>query len=248
MDIFAHRGVHDTAPENTIPAFERAVSLGADGIEFDVRLTADRVPVVFHDASLERLTSSSGGIGRLSLPQIKAARFAASGGKEAAIPALREVLETFTGRIAMQIELKGTDPGVSILAGEVLQDFRSAWDDMEIISFEPALLSALPAGCRGLKTGLLCPEYAFWMRWNAGMEWMLRRAGRVGARAVHLHASQLSAKTAAAINRRGFETHVWDVNGQKKCSDALAWSIASICTEEVRTAAECIREWEAAGR
>ena len=46
FEIVAHRGVHDEFPENTLPAFERAIELGADAVELDVRLTADGVPVV----------------------------------------------------------------------------------------------------------------------------------------------------------------------------------------------------------
>lgn len=52
--IFAHRGARSVAPENTIAAARRAIELGADGWEFDVRLTSDFVPVVIHDATLER--------------------------------------------------------------------------------------------------------------------------------------------------------------------------------------------------
>lgn len=48
FEIVAHRGAHDQVPENTLPAFERAIELGADAVELDVRLTADGIPVVYH--------------------------------------------------------------------------------------------------------------------------------------------------------------------------------------------------------
>ena len=54
MLIIAHRGASAEAPENTLAAFRRAIELGADGVEFDVRLAADGVPVVIHDATLKR--------------------------------------------------------------------------------------------------------------------------------------------------------------------------------------------------
>lgn len=50
--VFAHRGLHDRAPENTMPAFEHAAAIGVDGIETDVRLDRDGVPILFHDARL----------------------------------------------------------------------------------------------------------------------------------------------------------------------------------------------------
>lgn len=55
MLIIAHRGASAEAPENTLAAFRRAIEVGADGVEFDVRLAADGVPVVIHDATLERV-------------------------------------------------------------------------------------------------------------------------------------------------------------------------------------------------
>ena len=58
--IIAHRGDATSAPENTIPAFKKALNLGADGIELDVRLTKDRELVVFHDRVLGRTAAGSG--------------------------------------------------------------------------------------------------------------------------------------------------------------------------------------------
>ncbi|HET6851924.1 MAG TPA: glycerophosphodiester phosphodiesterase family protein, partial [Pyrinomonadaceae bacterium] len=52
--IIGHRGASAVAPENTIAAFKEAIAVGADGVEFDVRLTRDRVPVVIHDSTLRR--------------------------------------------------------------------------------------------------------------------------------------------------------------------------------------------------
>lgn len=57
--IIAHRGASATAPENTIAAFRKAIEEGADGLEFDVRLTKNGVPVVFHDATLKRIANKS---------------------------------------------------------------------------------------------------------------------------------------------------------------------------------------------
>src|SRR5215204_7777086 len=54
MLIIGHRGASTVAPENTMAAFREALAVGADGIEFDVRLTSDGVPVVIHDSTLRR--------------------------------------------------------------------------------------------------------------------------------------------------------------------------------------------------
>src|SRR5918993_4516455 len=60
--VFAHRGGSKLRPENTIAAFDHGLALGADGLEFDVRLSSDGVPMVHHDATLDRTTSGTGPI------------------------------------------------------------------------------------------------------------------------------------------------------------------------------------------
>jgi glycerophosphoryl diester phosphodiesterase len=60
LEIIAHRGFSAIAPENTLAAFELAIARGAHSIEFDIQLSADNVPVIFHDATLDRITGVSG--------------------------------------------------------------------------------------------------------------------------------------------------------------------------------------------
>src|SRR5437667_11152942 len=69
--LFGHRGASGEAPENTFAAFELALKQGADGIEFDVHLSSDGVPVVIHDARLERTTNGTGLVGAPSLPALR---------------------------------------------------------------------------------------------------------------------------------------------------------------------------------
>ncbi|MHB8653858.1 MAG: glycerophosphodiester phosphodiesterase [Terriglobia bacterium] len=66
-----HRGAAGEAPENTLAAFELALRQGADGIEFDVHLSSDGVPVVLHDARLERTSSGSGPVSAMPLAVLK---------------------------------------------------------------------------------------------------------------------------------------------------------------------------------
>ncbi|MGC9358529.1 MAG: glycerophosphodiester phosphodiesterase, partial [Anaerolineae bacterium] len=69
--IFGHRGASRSAPENTLAAFRRAAEMGADGVELDVHLTADGVPVVIHDARVNATTDGSGYIGEMTLAEVK---------------------------------------------------------------------------------------------------------------------------------------------------------------------------------
>ncbi len=100
--IIAHRGASAERPENTLAAFRRALALDADGIELDVHLTRDGVPVVFHDATLRRLTGVSGRIAGKTWAELRALRVR---GREP-IPRLVDVLRLTRGLAVVQIELK----------------------------------------------------------------------------------------------------------------------------------------------
>ena len=107
--IFAHRGASGYAPENTLEAFALAQQQGADGIELDVQLSKDGVPVVFHDESLKRVSGHEGMIKDFTLEELK--RIPVSNGfaqySEARIPTLEEVLNLVKpGPMEINIELK----------------------------------------------------------------------------------------------------------------------------------------------
>jgi glycerophosphoryl diester phosphodiesterase len=71
IEIIAHRGFSAIAPENTLAAFDLAIKHGANSIEFDLQLSADGVPIIFHDATLDRITQSSGKVGEKTLAELK---------------------------------------------------------------------------------------------------------------------------------------------------------------------------------
>lgn len=109
MKILAHRGASGIAPENTLPAFTAAIEAGADGIEFDVQMTKDGVPVVIHDESVDRTTDGEGLIKDHTLEEIK--RLNAGGSFSAKytdveIPTLEEVLDLAKGMNIINLELK----------------------------------------------------------------------------------------------------------------------------------------------
>jgi len=104
--VVAHRGASATHPENTLEAFEAAVRAGAKMVEFDVRLTADGVPVVLHDADVSRTTDGRGLVHELTFEELR--RFSAGRweGRRLTVPSLREVLELLSGRAGVDIEVK----------------------------------------------------------------------------------------------------------------------------------------------
>ncbi len=111
FEIIAHRGASEEEAENTMPAFIRAIEREADGIELDVRLTRDLVPVVIHDEQLMRLTGRRGRVGHLDYRHLADYRISHGGGTYA-IPPLDDVLDLLAQQCPhLVIELKA-QPGM----------------------------------------------------------------------------------------------------------------------------------------
>ena len=89
--ILGHRGASAVAPENTLLAFEAAQAGGADGIEFDVQLSADGIPVVIHDQTVDRTTNGQGKVAAMTVAELQAW----TAGEGAIIPTLDDVFTPF---------------------------------------------------------------------------------------------------------------------------------------------------------
>ena len=114
--LCAHRGYSAAAPENSMPAFEAAVAIGAHEIEFDVRMTADGEVASLHDGTLDRVSDGTWDVGDYTLAQLKQLDFGVRYGEQyrgLRILTLEEILEALGKRIIMNIEVKTpnlTDP------------------------------------------------------------------------------------------------------------------------------------------
>jgi len=241
FQIVAHRGIPDEAPENTLASFERAIQLGADAVELDVRLTADGVPVVFHYYYLEMCTTAAGPIFNFSLEQLRPVQVfckdnpAAPRGR---ISTLVEVLEAIGGRIGLEIEVKGPEPEAPGIIGRVLRDFSPLWERIEVTSYEPALLLAIREICPGLTVDLLFPRSEPWMKLDVTAYQAAEHARLAHTRAVHLHPTQLTEQVVRSIRGRGIEIHAWDVNDEAALRLVSELGIPRICTDRFLLAKE----------
>lgn len=111
VEIVAHRGASGTAPENTLASIKKALDIGVDWIEIDVRQTLDRVLVCLHDETLNRTTNGKGRIVALNYKKVRqydAGSWFSDDYKNERIPSLNEVLKTVNGKCKLLIEVKGT--------------------------------------------------------------------------------------------------------------------------------------------
>jgi glycerophosphoryl diester phosphodiesterase len=241
FEVVAHRGVADGVPENTILAFQRALELGADAVELDVRLSKDRVPVVFHNFYLNEATHASGPVFEYDAVQLQELEL--RGVREdladrCRIPTLRQVLETFAGRLGLEIEVKGPEPEAAEIVARELEPFRGSWETMEVTSYEAALLLDIGGRCPGLAIDLLQRRSEEWMGLDVVAYSALHGARLAGARAVHLHPTQLSHKVVDEVRSAGIEVHSWEVNDRGRLEMIEELGIPKFDTDEPALALE----------
>ncbi|HYC71007.1 MAG TPA: glycerophosphodiester phosphodiesterase [Opitutaceae bacterium] len=214
--VIAHRGASAERPENTLAAFRRALALGADGIELDVHVTRDGVPVVFHDDTLRRLTGRPGRLADRTWAQLAGLRIL---GSDEGIPRLRDVLRVTRRRAIVQIELKA-----GCRVAPVVRAIRAAGASGWVIlaSFSAPLVR---------EAALLAP----------GVPRMLISEGRGAPRAL---ARQLAALGAAGISvghrairdrawvrhfhARGFAVWTWTVNDRAAARRLARWGVDAL--------------------
>jgi len=225
----AHRGASAAAPPNTLAAFERAVELGADGIEFDVHLSADGVPVVIHDFTVDATTDGSGRVAEMTLAQLKrldaGSRFDPAFAGER-IPTLEEVLEAMEGRLFLNIELKSTSLRDNGLERAVIEQIeRHGLDDHVILSsFNPFSLRRAKRIAPHIPVGLL---YA------PGLPLPLRRAWLaplVPHEARHPEHTMVNARYMAWARRRGYLVNAWTVDDPNEMHRLIRLGVDGIIT------------------
>ncbi len=190
--VVAHRGDSAHVPENTLEAFESAVRSGAEAVEFDVRMTADGIPVVMHDAYVDRTTDGSGRLSSMTLEQVRTLRIALPGGGSAGVPTLEDVLRSLAGRAAVDIEIKNVpgDPDFDPNREDAVEATIAAIDavgfDGPVIvsSFNPLSIARSRDLAPRIPTGLLTDpsvdaEAGFVFAKDQGYAWLLAFARAV---------------------------------------------------------------------
>ncbi len=143
-----HRGARAYEPENTLRSFNRAIELGVDAVELDVRRTKDEEIVVIHNSDVNKTTDGSGSVSDFTLEEIK--KFVTEKGEH--IPTLEEVLELVGKRVKILVELKetGIEKRVLDLIGE-----KGLLDNVIIISFHENALKKIRELNDKVTTGLI---------------------------------------------------------------------------------------------
>jgi len=217
--VVAHRGASGECPENALAAFRRAIELGADFFETDVRLSRDGVPVLMHDAAVDRTTDGTGPIAGLSLEEIKrldAGSWKAPQFAGERVPTLAEALDLARGRIRVNIEIK--DPAAA--EPVVVAVHAAAMDNQVVVlCFDDHVLSRVRALAPDLARMVLvssrAPGYP-----PAGE--IIRRCRAVGAAAMGVQHDGASADLIEAAHAAGIAVLFWTVNDPERMRELIA--------------------------
>jgi glycerophosphoryl diester phosphodiesterase len=249
--VFGHRGGRALAPENTIAAFDRGLEAGADGLELDVRLSRDGVPVVHHDPDLDRCTSAAGPLDALTaadLAQIDAAhRFDPDNGhpwrgRGVSIPTLAEVLGRYP-EASVIVEVKTyTAEAARAVVRCVLE--AGAAGRVCIGGFDLATLRAVRALAPGVATGAAQPEVRwamygariglrpFWHEYRA-----LQVPEAVGATRI------VTRRFVERLHAADVPLQVWTVNEEADMVRLLDWGVDGLITDRPDLAAAVRDRW-----
>lgn len=236
--VFAHRGGAALGPENTLAAFDRGAAAGADGLELDVHLSADGVPVVHHDSTLERTTNASGPVAARTsaeLARVDAGYWFSSGGdfpfrnSGVGVPTLREVLRRYPDMpliVEMKVDSRAMGEAV---AAEVRR--AAAAERVCVAGYGGRSAAAARAGlpemaCSACHAEVRMAVYRAWARWPV-------RQARYGGFQVPELAGGLrivSPRFIRYAHEAGLKVQVWTVDDEADMKRLIGWGVDALIT------------------
>jgi glycerophosphoryl diester phosphodiesterase len=225
----AHRGASAATPQNTLAAFRKAMELGADGVELDVRLSADGVPVVMHNFAVDETTDGTGQVTDKTLAELKeldaSSKFAPEFAGER-IPTLAEVFEVLEGKLLVNVELKDIRPKGVGLEASVVEVVRKYGMEKKVLfsSFHPFTLRRMRP---------LAPEIPSGLLYAHGLTIYLRRAWLAPFtphEARHPDFAMVDERLVKWCRARKLRVNVWTVNDPAEMKRLIALGVDGIIT------------------
>ena len=209
--LLAHRGDHRRAPENSLAALVAATQLdGVDGVEFDVRLSRDGVPVVIHDETLLRVQGDPRRVAELRAVDLE----------RLGVPPLAEALLALPRRVFLDVELK-EDVGRAGI--EALASGRGP-------SLERAVISSFdPSALRQVRS--LAPAWPCWLNTVELDEAVLQSAAQLGCVGIAAHWRAIRPATARVARDAGLELAAWTVTRRPTLERLARLGVLAVCVE-----------------
>lgn len=228
--IFAHRGAKTVAPENTLPAFQKALDLGADGIELDVHASKDGQLVVIHDFTVDKTTNGHGPVRSLTaaeLAELDAGSHFSPTFAGVGVPTLDQVFDLVGNRCRINVEIKSEahDGGneVELLVAQIHQ--RNLYGQVIVSSFNPITLIKLRWAEPKIQLGLLYFEE---LPPHLRQAWF---TPILQPEAVHPYHGLIDANLMTWAHNQGCKVNTWTVNEVKEARRLAALGVDTIITD-----------------
>jgi glycerophosphoryl diester phosphodiesterase len=240
--VIAHRGGRDLGPETTLYTFQRAVDLGVDVLEMDLRSTKDGELIVIHDSTVDRTTNGTGFVQDFSLAELKTldaghrwspdnGRSFPMRGKGLTVPTLAEVFKAFPDT-RMNIEIKESQTAVIAALCRLIRDYQKTKHVM-IASFDVSQLKKFRAQCPQVATSVGAREtFLFY-----GLQWAyLEKIYSPPAQALQVpeyygNTQVITQRFLEAAHARNMRVHVWTVNDKKRMQELINLGVDGIITD-----------------
>ncbi|KAF2334455.1 glycerophosphodiester phosphodiesterase [Flavobacterium daemonense] len=216
----AHRGAKAYEPENTLQAFQKALELNSDGIEFDVHMSADGHIIVIHDETIDKMTNGKGAVNTLSLSELKS--FLIDGRHE--IPTLREVFDLVDKKCFINIELKSRDASQSVckLVEEYISDKNWNYEHFIVSSFDWIALQEIHN---------LNPKIPIGVLTETDLDLALAFAETIKAKAIHPYYHLLNPKNVQEMQEKDFLVLPWTVNIAEDIQKIKSYKVNGIISD-----------------
>ena len=239
--IFGHRGASQVAPENTITAFELALKHGAEAIELDARLSADGIPMVIHDRTVDRTTNGFGKVDQISTHELRkldaGAKFPSKYSHEK-IPLLEEVFITFKNRALINVELKNNH-NLSDILPEIVIELTNKLNMLDQTLFS----SNFPASLKRIKqldshahVALICSQGI--------LGYLLRSKlfSSVSPDYIHPNFNDISMPFIERQHRMNRKVNIWTANQKRLLIRLINLGVDGIITDNPKLAYKLKRE------
>lgn len=236
--IIAHRGASGLAPENTLSAFQKALEIGVDRIEMDLRQTLDGEVVVLHDKTIIRTTNGWGSIRKIPLKKLR--RYSAGSWfhhsfSDEKVPTFREVLELVDGKATLLLEVKDGSPyhpEIERRIIELVNEFN-AHDWCIVQSFNDRILNnfrKLPELHTDIQKlfAAFIPVAPFY----GGSKFTYKRLRRYEfAKEVNINRRYVNPRVVRKVHTMGKKVNVWTVNEPEALQKFVNWGVDGIITD-----------------
>lgn len=239
--IIAHRGASRDAPENTLPAIRRALGLGPQGIEFDVLLTADQIPVVTHNDDLSILTDGRGHIHSTPFATVRSLNAGKRFGPQTfgtTMPTLSEVLQVIGPHDVQAIVEIKAQAGLAETAASLIGNIALAFPmrgGIIVSSASIRILSALRRRHPSIPCALIVRNRAF----SFFASTLFARLLRISE--IHVSFGALTSGLVRRMHRRGKKVVVWTINTPDEFDRCLALDVDGCITDDVSEAQRHLR-------